>query len=343
MDFRSDNVGGAASAILAALGLANTGTAGSYGDDDVTRRMNQRFCELFEREVAVFPVATGTAANALCLSVCTPPYGLIYCHETAHVLTRECGATEFFTGGAKLVPLPGPDFKIERARFEALVDSDSKGMTSKAPPCALSLTQATDWGTIYRPAEIAALCEVARRYGLKVHMDGARFANAVVSAGGTPAELSWKAGVDILSFGATKNGALGTDAIVLFDLSLANDLKFRLRRAGQVASKMRFASVQLERYVQDGLWLQFAGQANEAAARLARAFAAIPQIQLMAAVEANQLFVRMPKNMIDTLQEAGARFYHRPDGSIRLVCRYDMPAVEIEQFIALVRRANDGA
>ena len=340
MDFRSDNVGGATPEILEALELANGGTAGSYGDDEFTRRMNQRFSELFEREVAVFPVATGTAANALCLSVCTLPYGLIYCHETAHVLTRECGATEFFTGGAKLVPLPGPDFKIGLTRLEALAGSDSKGVTSKAPPCALSLTQTTDWGTVYRPAEIEALCAVARRYGLKVHMDGARFANAIVSAGATPAELSWKAGVDILSFGATKNGALSTDAIVLFDLSLANDLKFRLRRAGQVASKMRFGSVQLERYVQDGLWLKLAQQANEAAARVAKALSAIAGVQLMAAVEANQLFVRMPPPMIDTLQAEGAKFYIRPDGVIRLVCRHDMPAAEIGQFIALVRRAG---
>ena len=339
MDFRSDNVGGAAPEILDEIRLANEGTAGSYGDDDVTRRMNERFSQLFEREVAVFPVATGTAANALCLSVCTPPYGLIYCHETAHVLTRECGATEFFTGGAKLVPLAGPDFKIECARFEALTDSDKKGITSKAPPCALSLTQSTDWGTVYRPAEISALCAVARHYGLKIHMDGARFANAVVSAGCTPAELSWKAGVDILSFGATKNGALSTDAIVLFDLSLANDLRFRLRRAGQVASKMRFGSAQLERYVRDGLWLRLAQQANEAAGRMAQALASIPRVELLAKVEANQLFVRMPQPMIEKLQKAGAKFYVRPDGAIRLVCRYDMPAAEIDQFIALVRGA----
>src|SRR5688572_24505115 len=201
MDFRSDNISGVAPEILDAIAQVNQGTVGSYGDDPHTAKMNERFCELFERKVEVFPVSTGIAANGLSLSACSTSYGLIYCHESAHIDSREGGAAEFFTGGAKLVPLKGPDFKIDPALFAQRLDSDLKGITAKAPPCALSLTQASDWGTVYRPEEVRALASNAHRSGLKVHMDGARFANAVASLGVSPADLSWRAGVDIMSFG----------------------------------------------------------------------------------------------------------------------------------------------
>ena len=342
MDFRSDNVTGAASEIIAAIESVNQGTVASYGADPHTAAMNQRFSDLFEHAVTVFPVSTGIAANALALSVCSPPYGVIYCHPSAHVLHRESGATEFFTGGAKLVAVPGDSFKIDAATFAEMVEGDHSWLTSKAPPSALSLTQATDGGTVYAPAEVAALSAVARRYGMKVHMDGARFANAVASVGCSPAELTWRAGVDIMSFGATKCGAMTTDAIVVFDQKMVQELRIRARRAGQAASKMRFASAQLDRFIKDGLWLKLAGQANSAAKRLGDLLGAIPKVEITAPVEANELFVSLPAGAVDFLEQRGVLLYRRGPGKIRLVCRFDTAPAEIDGLANLMREAVAG-
>ena len=337
MDFRSDNVTVAAPEIIEALARVNHGTVASYGGDPYTTAMNERFSDMFERAVTVFPVSTGIAANALALSVCSPPYGLIYCHPSAHVLHRESGATEFFTGGAKLVAVPGPAYRIDAATFETMVEGDHSGLTSKAPPSALSLTQATDGGTVYRPAQIDELSRVAHGFGMKVHMDGARFSNAVASIGCSPAELSWRAGVDIMSFGATKGGAMNTDAIVVFDETMTKELRIRARRSGQASSKMRFASAQLERFVRDGLWLRLARQANGAARRLADLLGKVPGIEITAPVEANELFVRLPAAMIDALEERGVLLYRRGPENIRLVCRFDTHASEIDGLYGILR------
>jgi len=267
MNFRSDNVTGVAPEILAALAAANAGSAAAYGEDAVTKRLAQRFAALFEHAVEVFPVATGTAANALALATLVPSWGVIYCHEAAHIQVDECGAPEFFAGGAKLLPLAGDDAKLRPEVVERAIGG--QGVVHHAQPAAISISEATEAGTLYRPEEIAALGALARRHGLALHMDGARFANAVAALGCSPAELSWRAGVDALSFGATKNGALAAEAVIFFDPAKVKGFAYRRKRGGHLLSKMRFLSAQLEAYLADDLWLANARHANAMAARLA--------------------------------------------------------------------------
>src|ERR1700733_9004355 len=239
MNFASDNVTGVAPEILAAIVAANDGAVASYGDDPITGRVASRLAEIFEHEVAVFPVATGTAANALALAALTPPWGAVFCHEVSHIAVDEANAPEFYSGGAKLATLPGADGKLSAETIAKLLPG-GLGVVHHAQPAVVSLTQATECGTAYRPAEIAAIAEIAHHHGLAVHMDGARFANALVQLGCTPAEMTWRAGIDALSFGATKNGALAAEAIVFFDKAKAESLPFRRKRAGHLFSKMRF-------------------------------------------------------------------------------------------------------
>lgn len=337
MNFRSDNVAGVAPEILAAIAAANEGSAASYGADALTERVTRRFAELFEHEVAVFPVATGTAANALALAAVTPPWGLVYCHKLAHVQTDECGAPEFFTGGAKLLPLAGPDAKL--TPDAVLAEMVERGTVHHAQPAALSISQATEAGTVYRPQEIGALGAVARSHGLALHMDGARFANAVASLGASPADLTWRAGVDVLSFGATKNGALAAEAVIFFDPKKAADLGYRRKRGGHLLSKMRFLSAQLDAYLDDGLWLRLAEHANRMAARLAAGLATVPGARLVHPTEANEVFVALPEPVIDALAAAGFGFY-RWDGAgcLRLVTAFDTREADIDAFLAAAIR-----
>jgi len=343
LDFRSDNVASVAPEIMAALAAANSGTATSYGKDDLSAALDRRFTQLFGREARVFPVATGTAANALSLAAITPPYGAIYCHETAHVHTSEAGATEFYSGGAKLMTLPGPDFKLRPETVERAIRNSGLGQTHKAQPAGIAVTQATDYGTVYGVEELAALGKVARANGLKLHMDGARLANALAHLGAAPADVTWRIGVDILSFGATKNGAMNAEAIVVFDPALARDLAFRLRRAGQVWSKMRFAAAQLIAYVEDGLWLRCAARANALAARLAAGVADLPGIRFLAPVEANEVFLIVDPAAVPRLEADGLMFHRRGDDVIRLVCRFDGTEAEVDGAISCLRRRLDAA
>ncbi len=237
--------------------------------------MTARFTTLFECAVQVFPLGSGTGSNSIALAALANPYGAIYCHETAHINVYECGAPEFFTG-AKLVGLPGRGYKLWPDALDEALALAGRGNPTRVQPFALNLTQPTDFGTLYTPAEVAALCEVAHRHGLKVHMDGARFANAVAALGCSPADLTWRAGVDVLSLGATKNGAINAEAVVVFDPAIARAIPFLMKRGGQVLSKARFVSAQLERYVSDDRWLQRAAAANAHAARLARELTALP-------------------------------------------------------------------
>ena len=335
-DFRSDNVGGAAPEILEALLAANEGTASPYGDDDYTRRMNERFSAVFERPVNVYPVATGTGANSIALAALSNAFGAIYCHETAHINVYECGAPEFFTG-AKLVGLPGSDYKLDVAVLdEALVLAD-RGNPTRVQPFALNITQPSDFGTLYALDEVAALCSVARRHGLRVHMDGARFANALVALGCSPADLTWRCGVDVLSLGATKNGAINAEAVVVFDRELARDIPYRMKRGGQVLSKARFVSAQLERYVADDRWLERARAANAHAAALARRLTEIPGVSLVAPVEINMLFLRMPDAAVAALDRGPFRYY-KLGRDVRFVCRHDQEAAGMD---LLVRSVSD--
>lgn len=344
MDFTSDNAAGAAPGILEALARENDGTAASYGADAVTAGLAGRFSAIFEHEVAVFPVVTGTAANALALAALTPPHGAVMCHELAHVHVDECGAPEMFSGGAKLVPLSGPGAKIDPAALVAALAALPAGIVHHVQPAALTVTQSTELGAVYTPDEIGALVEIARGRGLRVHMDGARFANAVAALGLAPAEITWKAGIDILSFGATKNGALAAEAVIVFDPELARDLAFRRKRAGHLLSKMRFLSAQLAAYLEDGLWLRLAAHANSMAARLGAGLAVLPGATLHLAPQANEIFVRLQMDTIARLKTGGARFHPWPmpgddaqARTVRLVTSFQSQPSEIDAFLALAR------
>jgi threonine aldolase len=326
---------------MAALAEANTGTATSYGEDELTVRITRRMCEIFERDVAVFPVVTGTAANSLSLATLSPPYGAIFCHEESHIAVDECGAPEFFSGGAKLVQLKGASAKITADTIARTVKRYRGGVHSPQP-AAVSITQATERGTVYRPDEIAALGEIAKHEGMALHMDGARFANALVHLNCAPADITWKAGVDVLSFGATKNGALCAEAVVFFNQSLVRDFEYRRKRGGHLLSKMRFISAQLDAYLADDRWLAQARTANALAAQLAEQLATIAGIDLAQPVEANEVFAFLPDTTVKRLREAGAKFYdwmesHDGRTLVRLVLSFLTPEQDMQRFIHVAR------
>ena len=338
IDYRSDNTGRAAPEILDALVQANTGTALGYGADPWTTELQERFSELFETSVRVFPVATGTAANALSLAAISPSWGLVYCSEAAHINTSEANAAGFFGGGLKLAPVPGANGKIDAEALARTLAAIQPGQLHRGQPAAVNLTQATDLGAVYRLDEVRAIAEVAKARGLKIHMDGARVANALARLQCSAAELSWRSGVDILSFGATKNGGALCDAIVVFNAEIADGLAIQLRRAGQVWSKMRFASAQLMAYIENGLWLRLATQSNRAAARIASGIAGIAGVTLVAPVEANELFLELPAGAMDALERDGFQFYRRSATLARFVCRFDLTDAEADALVASLRR-----
>jgi threonine aldolase len=336
-DFRSDNVGRVEPEILEALRVANEGTASPYGDDEYTRRMNERFKAVFERDVTAFPIATGTGSNSVALAALANAFGAIYCHETAHINVYECGAPEHATG-AKLVALGGTSCKLHARELDATLALAGRGNPTRVQPFALNLTQPTDFGTLYTPEELRALCEVAHDHGLLVHMDGARFANAIVALGCTPAEMTWRAGVDVLSFGATKNGTMNAEAVLAFDPDVAARLPYLMKRGGQVLSKTRYVSAQLERYLADDLWLQRGRTANAHAARLARELQALPGVELVGRVDVNMLFTRLPDAAVEALDRGPFRYY-KLGRDQRFVCRHDQELQGIEALVATVRRA----
>ncbi len=341
MNFCSDNVTGISPEIIAALIAANEGAAMPYGNDGYTKRLQTKFAEIFETEVKVFPVATGSAANAIALSVMTPAYGAIYCHADSHINLDECGAPEFYTGGAKLVSLPGVGGKITAADLDIKLKKAGAGVVHHVQPAAVSLTQATEAGTVYTPDEIRAISEVTRAHNLTLHMDGARFANAIVSLGCTPADITWRAGVDILSFGATKNGAMAAEAVIFFNRNLAETFHFRRKRGGHLFSKMRFLSAQLEAYITDNLWLQNAINANKMAAKLADGLTSIPGVKLLHPVEANEIFAEFPEAVIQGLYANGFQFYRwEGEGStiVRLVTAFNTREEDVAAFIETAKR-----
>jgi threonine aldolase len=338
IDFRSDNTGRAAPELLEALIRANHGTALGYGADDYTAILQQRFSELFETSVRVFPVATGTAANALALASLGPSWGNVYCSEAAHINTAEANATGFFGGGLKLVPVAGSHGKIAAEALTDVLAGIAPGQLHRGQPAAVSLTQATDLGAVYTLNEIRGIAQAAQARGLKLHMDGARFANALARLGCSPAEATWRSGIDIMSFGATKNGGALCDAIVVFAAEIAQIVAVQLRRAGQVWSKMRFASAQLIAYVENGLWLDMARASNAIAARIAMGLGDIPAAQLLAPVEANEIFLELPSTAMDALEADGFQFYRRSRSLARLVCRFDTTEAEADALVATLRR-----
>ena len=343
MNFYSDNVAGAAPEVLAALTEGAAGSMPSYGADPVTARLADRVSEVFETETAVFPVATGTAGNALAMSVLCPPFGAVYCHAGSHAHVDECGAPEFYTGGAKLVPLEGANGKIAAADLERAVTQGGAGVVHHVQPAALSFTQLSECGTAYSVDEIAALAGVAHGHGLGVHMDGARFANALVALGCTPAEMTWKAGVDILTLGGTKNGCMAAEALVVFKSDLAKEIGFRRKRAGHLFSKMRFLSLQLEAYLKDDLWLRLATHANAQAARLAAGLRAVPGVEIAYPVDGNQIFVAFPPAVREGLAAAGFGFSTWDDRLTRLVCAFNTDPADVDAFIAATARLSEQA
>lgn len=337
LEFRSDNCGSAAPEIIEALVRANTGSAIGYGADAITTQLNTRLSELFETSVRVFPIPTGTGANALALAATGSPFGAVFCSPEAHINTSECNAVGFFGGGLKVTPIEGIYGKVCPDSFERHLDSAGFGLAHKSQPIAVNLVQATDLGVVYTLQEISRISALAHAKGLSVHMDGARFANALVHLGCTPAEMTWKAGVDILSLGVTKNGGLLTDAIVVFNPDIAENIGFHLRRAGMIWSKMRFASAQILAYVENDLWLRLARQSNSAAQRLAQGIEQSTTARLIAPVEANELFVEMAPQALDQLADAGALFYRRGPTLARFVCRWDTTEDEITQLLKLIK------
>jgi len=346
MNFASDNTAAVAPAILDAIVAANAGFALGYGNDDWTARVERRFSEIFERDVAVFLVPTGTAANALALAQVTPPWGVVFCHEQSHIATDECGAPEFFGAGLKLHGLAGDDGKIAAATLQAALAGYGGHSPHQMVASALSITQASEAGTIYRIDEIAALCEIAHGRSLAVHMDGARFANALVRLNTTPAQMTWQSGIDILSFGATKGGAMAAEAVLVFDPPRASFMAERRKRAGHLLSKHRYLAVQMAAYLADDCWLALARHANAMADRLAQGLkaAGLPPVW---PVEANLVFVALPAALHARLKAAGASYYVRPaDGLalgadqvlVRLVTSFATRLEEIERLVELCRK-----
>ncbi len=344
VDFRSDNSGRAAPEMIAALSAANNGTALGYGGDALTVQLQTRLAQVFETPLRVYPVPTGTAANAVALAASCTPFGAVYCSALAHVNTSECNATGFFGGGTKLVPIDGEHGKVSAHALLREIEGAGVGLAHKNQPAAVNLVQATDMGAVYGPDEVADVSRVAHARGLTVHMDGARFANALAALGCTPAEASWRAGVDVLSLGVTKNGGLLTDAIVVFAPDVATHIGFHLRRAGLVWSKMRFASAQIMAYVEDDLWLRLARQANAAAADIARRLVPLAGVSLVAPVQANELFVELPSaQALESLQGDGFLFQRRGPRLARFVCRWDSSETECAALVAAIERLAGAA
>lgn len=349
MHFASDNTSPVPPQILDALIAANHGYAMPYGSDAIMAEVRTTIREIFEApEAEVYLVATGSAANALALSVLCPPWATVFCHRNAHIEEDECGAPEFFTGGAKLTLVEGADAKVTPEALREAIAHAARAGVHNVQRGAVSITNATEQGTVYSAAEVSALADVAADYGLPVHMDGARFANALMRSGATPAEMTWKAGIDILSFGGTKNGCMGVEAVVLFDPAHAWEFELRRKRGGHLFSKHRYLSAQMAAYLKDGLWLKLAARANDAATRLSEGLAGHDSARLLHPTEANAVFAAFPREAHRRAHAAGAQYYLWPmdcslDGpgdellSARLVCSWCTTDEEVDALLAIVR------
>lgn len=323
--------------MIEALAAANDGPAPSYGNDRWMAEARRALERTFECELEMWLVASGTAANALGLAAMCPPTQSILCHEEAHIERDERGAPEFFSGGAKLSLLKGEHAKIDPDALRARLTANRPEFVHETPAAVLSMSNLTESGTGYSAAEIAQLAGMARAAGLMAHLDGARFANVAAASGASPAELSWKAGIDVMSFGATKNGALGCEAILLFGDArrLKPDLMARAKRAGMMPPKMRFLAAQMSAYLKDGLWLELAGRANAAAQGLARTFEGVGG-RLAHPVDGNEVFVHLPETVVAKLQAAGAAFYPWMDGSCRFVCSWATSEADVAAVRAVL-------
>ena len=345
VNFLSDNVWGAWPEMLDAVQAAAADSQVSYGGDEITARLEAQFSEVFECPLRVYPVTTGTAANALALATLVPGHGAVFCHASSHIAVDECGAVEFYTQGAKLLTLAGRGGKLAPEDVESALTHFHRGVVHQSQPAAISIAQTTEVGTVYSTTEIASLARLARANDLKLHMDGARLANAVASLKCTPADVTWRAGVDVLSFGATKGGALAAEAVIFFHPEDARDFEFRRKRSGHLASKMRFVSAQLEAYLAEGRWLTRAARANALARKLAAGLGTVNGAELACPVEANMVFMRFPDSTIARMRKSGASFYNwepPKDGrtTIRLVTSFATPEADIERLIDVARQPS---
>lgn len=349
MNFASDNVYGIHPKILAAIEAANQGTTPSYGYDDYSKRAEDKLSEVFEKEVRAFLVTTGTAANGLALSALTPSYGAVFTHNEAHSAIDECNSPEMFTGGAKIIGLEGVEGKLTPPIIEKVLKGFLRG-EHDPKPAALSITNSTELGRVYKPDEIKALSTVAKSRKMKFHTDGARFANAVAALGVKPADITWKAGIDVMSFGGTKNGGMLLEAVVFFDTALAEDFLYRRMRGGQLISKSRFLGAQMLAYLEGGLWLDNARIANGLAQRLAKGLLQSNRIRIPLPVEANEIFAVMPLALHDKLLAAGAHFHQwgldilgrdgiaEDEVFCRFVLSFATPEADVDRFLSLVKQ-----
>jgi threonine aldolase len=337
--FASDNYAGVCPEAWQAMAQANSGFAASYGDDAWTERACASIREVFETDCQVFFVFNGTAANSLALAALSRSYHSVLCHDLAHVETDECGAPEFFSNGTKILHIPGPDGKLDLAAVEHAIVRRSDIHYPK--PRVLSLTQSTELGTVYTPGEIGAAAELARRHGLRVQMDGARFANAVAALDLPPADISWKAGVDVLCLGGAKNGMAIGEAVVFFNRELADEFEYRCKQAGQLASKMRFISAPWIGMLEHGAWLGYAAHANRMARLLADELEQMPGVRLMSPCQANAVFVEMPPATVAALRASGWHFYSFiGTGGARFMCSWQTTEEDVRSLIQAVHTAH---
>ena len=335
-DFASDNTVGICPEALAALESANRGAVPAYGEDGLTAEVYARVRELFETDCAVFLVFNGTAANALAIAQVCQPFHSVICHKLAHIQTDECGAPEFFSGGSKLLLIEGNAGKISVDQVEAVI-GEQHGVHSHKPR-VVSITQTTELGTVYRPEEVAAIAEFAHNHDLLVQMDGARFANAVASIGCSPKELTWKAGVDVLCFGGTKNGIGAGELVIFFKRDLAIDFDYRVKQAGHLGSKLRFLAAQWQGLLQNRVWLRNAERANACAQNLAAKLSRETNLQPLLPVEANSIFVRLTNVQFDNLSRSGWNFYKFIEPDIyRFMCSWATTDQGIDEFVRGVK------
>ncbi|MDA9650896.1 low specificity L-threonine aldolase [Candidatus Pelagibacter sp.] len=338
--FASDNVAGACPEVLDAIIKANEGDSTPYGNDQISTELQDKFSNIFEKDVIIFPTASGTAANALALSTMTPSFGNIYCHKLSHINTDECGAPEFYTGGGKLVTLQGINGKITADELDEAITG--KGIVHHTQPSSVSITQVCETGEVYQLDDIKKISDVAHNHNLNMHMDGARFANALVSLDVTPAEMTWKSGIDVLSFGATKNGCLAAEAIIFFKKDLVGNVAFLMKRAGHLLSKMRFVSAQLDAYITNDVWLKNARHANKMGKKLSEGINNNSDINLSYPTEANEVFATFPRNKIDHLNSEGYTINEDEwDGkAVRLVTAWNTKNNDVEDFLEILKQSN---
>ena len=338
--FASDNVAGACPEVLDAIIKANDGDSTPYGNDQISTELQDKFSEIFEKEVIVFPTASGTAANALALATMTPSFGNVYCHKLSHINTDECGAPEFYTGGGKLVTLNGVKGKITAEELDQAISG--KGIVHHTQPSSVSITQVCETGEVYQLDEIKKISEVTHKHNLSIHMDGARFANALVSLNATPAEMTWKSGIDVLSFGATKNGCIAAEAIIFFKKDLVGNVAFLMKRAGHLLSKMRFVSAQLDAYISNDVWLRNAKQANKMGKKLSDGLKDHSDINLAYPTEANEVFATFPRNKIDHLNSEGYQINEDEwDGkAVRLVAAWNTQDTDVDHLLNSLKNSN---